>query len=149
MRPLLRLVPADPPTSGGPGGAAPGTKPTNGNRATPTVLVVEDEILVRMPLAEFLRDCGYRVIEAANAADAQAVFKAGQPIEAVFSDVHMPGAMNGIGLAEWIQREYPDVQIILSSGVDTTAAGRKGILFLPKPFSFEALAQHIKTLLGA
>jgi DNA-binding NtrC family response regulator len=148
MRPLLRLVPVDPPHSGGPGAAGPGAKPTNGNRATPTVLVVEDEILVRMPLAEFLRDCGYRVIEAANAADAQAVFKAGQPIEAVFSDVHMPGAMNGVGLAEWVQREYPGVQIILSSGVDATAAGRKGILFLPKPFSFEALARHLKRLLG-
>src|SRR5690242_19931228 len=147
MRPLLRLVPVDSPTSGGSGAAGPGTKPTNGNRATPTVLVVEDEILVRMPLAEFLRDSGYRVIEAANAADAQAVFKAGQPIEAVFSDVHMPGAMNGVGLAEWVQREYPGVQIILSSGVDTTAAGRKGILFLPKPFSFEALARHLKRLL--
>jgi PleD family two-component response regulator len=66
-----------------------------------TVLVVEDEMMVRMPIAEYLRDCGYSVVEAANASEAIAAVDAEGPFSLVFSDIRMPGKMDGVGLAEW------------------------------------------------
>jgi DNA-binding NtrC family response regulator len=148
MRASLRLVPTDTPYSGGPAGG-PGSAPKSGNgkKLASTVLVVEDEILVRMPTAEYLRDSGYRVIEASNAADAQAVFEAGEPIEIVFTDINMPGAMNGVALAEWVLKEHPDVWVILTSAVPP-AQGLNGMSFLPKPYAFETLLAQLKRLLG-
>jgi CheY-like chemotaxis protein len=64
-----------------------------------TILVVEDEVLIRLPLAEYLRDCGYSVFEASNVAEAKAVLDADTPVDLVFSDVNMPGNENGFALA--------------------------------------------------
>ena len=72
-----------------------------------TVLVVEDEMMVRMPIAEYLRDCGYTVLEAADASEAIATINAEGPVSLVFSDIRMPGKMDGFGLAEWFQSHYP------------------------------------------
>jgi CheY-like chemotaxis protein len=148
MLALLRLGPTDATSIEGPSGG-PGSAPKSGNGETlaSTVLVVEDEILVRMPTAEYLRDSGYQVIEASNAAEAQAVFEAGEPIEIVFSDVNMPGDMNGVALAEWVRRTYPDVWVILTSAV-APAQGLNGTSFLPKPYAFETLLAQLASLLG-
>ena len=72
-----------------------------------TVLVVEDEMMVRMPIAEYLRDCGYNVLEAADASEAIAAMDAEGPVSLVFSDIRMPGKMDGFGLAEWFSRTIP------------------------------------------
>jgi CheY-like chemotaxis protein len=64
-----------------------------------TILVVEDDIFVRLDIAEYLRDCGYRVIEAGTAAEAIDVLESNVPIDLVFSDIQMPGEMDGFGLA--------------------------------------------------
>jgi DNA-binding NtrC family response regulator len=154
MNALLRLVPAAPPRRPGRFTNARTTEePGNGHQRPSTVLVVEDEILIRMPVADYLRDCGYRVLEASNASEAQAMFKAGEPIEIVFSDVNMPGEMNGFGLAQWVRQEYPDVRIILTSGIANTARNAEQVCgdgpFLEKPYSYEKLAAHIKRLLGS
>ena len=76
-----------------------------------TILVVEDEVLIRLPLAEYLRDCGYRVFEASNVAEA--VLDADTPVDLVFSDVNMPGNENGFALAVWICQRHPDTNVIL------------------------------------
>jgi CheY-like chemotaxis protein len=81
------------------------------------VLVVEDQILVRMTVADYLRECGFSVIEAAHAGEALTLFRAGITIDVVFSDVQMPGDMDGIGLARWLRNNRPEVQVILTSGV--------------------------------
>src|SRR3978361_1719325 len=81
-----------------------------------TVLVVEDELMVRMPIAEYLRDCGYNVLEAASASEAIAAVAAEGPVSVVFSDIRMPGKMDGVGLAEWFHANYPDVPVLLTSG---------------------------------
>ena len=114
----------------------------------PVILVVEDEILVRSPVAEFLRTAGYKVIEAANAAEAVAVFVTGTAIDLVFSDIDMPGRMDGVGLARWISRHHPGIHVILSSGI-SHAARTKGITapFLPKPYRLAAVALRIRSLL--
>jgi CheY-like chemotaxis protein len=71
------------------------------------VLVVEDEILMRSVTAESLRIAGYNVVEAANAAEAVAVFTAGTVIDLVFSDINFmagPNSMDAVGLARWVSR---------------------------------------------
>lgn len=86
-----------------------------------TILVVEDEILVRMPLAEYLRDCGYRVFEAASVAEAKAVLDADTPVDLVFSDVNLVGAENGFALASWVHQHHPATKVLLTSGVANCA----------------------------
>jgi DNA-binding NtrC family response regulator len=152
MSAVLQFAPADAPRGRGTAGKSPSAKAGNGPQRPPTVLVVEDEVLVRMPVADYLRDCGYRVIEASNADEAVAMFEAAEPIEIVFSDVSMPGDMNGFALAKWVRRAHPDVKVILTSGVRNTAENAGDVCrdgpFLDKPYSVEALVAHIKRLLG-
>jgi CheY-like chemotaxis protein len=121
----------------------------NGARRAATVLVVEDEILVRMTLADYLRDSGLRVLEAANAEEAQAILRAGEAVEVVFSDVNMPG-MDGVALARWISAAFPDVQTILTSGDTANRANAKAAaaVFLEKPYAFENLERLIKRLIA-
>src|SRR5262245_36277403 len=82
---------------------------------SPAILVVEDEILVRMVIADRLRDAGFNVIEASNADEAIAVLRSGLKLNAVLTDVQMPGAMNGIGLAQLAKSESPELKCILAS----------------------------------
>jgi len=87
-----------------------------------TILVVEDEILVRLAIADYLRECGYKVHEAVNAQEALAMLQSPQvAIDIVFSDVQMPGDMDGFGLARWVRANKPGVQVILTSGVERSA----------------------------
>jgi|SRR5208282_169915 len=114
----------------------------------PMILVVEDEILVRSPVAEFLRTVGYKVVEAANAAAAVAVLNTGTVIDLVFSDIDMPGPMDGVGLACWISVHHPGIHVILTSGIHHAAQGRgTKDLFLPKPFRLAEVALRIHSLL--
>ena len=80
-----------------------------------TVLVVDDEVLIRMVISEHLRECGYRVIEAGDGDEAIAVLKADDRIDIVFSDIQMP-RRNGFELAHWVRRERPHIKVLLTSG---------------------------------
>jgi CheY-like chemotaxis protein len=118
-----------------------------------TVLVVEDEMMVRMPIAEYLRDCGYHVVEAGDASEAIAVTDADGPISLVFSDIRMPGTMDGFGLAEWFRSHYPAVPVLLTSGYN---GGRSlpstlsaGVRFIEKPYSQSQVAKRIAALLDS
>jgi DNA-binding NtrC family response regulator len=148
MRPLLRLVPIDSPNIPGSSAASAFPKSTNGHKPKSLVLMVEDDILVRMPVAGYLRENGYDVIEAANASEAQAVLQSGQPIEIVFSDINMPGNMDGVALSKWLLGKYPDMKIILTSGVAVPKSESTNVFFLPKPYDLETLAGHLKKMLG-
>jgi CheY-like chemotaxis protein len=122
------------------------------HHAMHTVLVVEDEMMVRMPIAEYLRDCGYNVVEAANASEAIAAMHADEPVSLVFSDVRMPGKMDGFGLAEWFRSHYPTVPVLLTSGYNggrsLSAASIPGVRFIEKPYSQIQVARRIASLLG-
>jgi len=114
--------------------------------ARSVILVVEDEILIRMAAANHLRDCGYRVLEAADAEEARALLRTIEPIEIVFSDINMPG-MNGIMLAAWVGREFPDVKMVLTSGdIRQAVAARAAAFFLEKPYDLYALERLIRRL---
>ena len=117
-----------------------------------TILVVEDELMVRLPISEYLRDCGYHVLEAGNAAEAIATINAAGPVSIVFSDVRMPGKMNGLDLARWFKVNHPNVPVLLTSGyvpnssvqvVDLSAAS-----LIEKPYSQAQVAGRIQALLA-
>lgn len=132
------------------------TRTANLDPASPpqqTVLVVEDEVLVRLVIAEYLRECGYRVHEAANADEAVAMLKSPDvSVDIVFSDLIMPGSMDGFGLARWIRAHRPEIDVVLTSGIDRSAeiAGtlcEAGPL-LEKPYEPQRVVDRIKQLLA-
>ncbi|MES2728690.1 MAG: response regulator [Pseudomonadota bacterium] len=116
-----------------------------------TILVVEDEILVRTAIAKYLRDCGYRVVETASADEALHVIQNQNiQIDIVFSDVQMPGTMDGFGLAQWIRQHRPDLEVILT-GTAEKAAEAAGDLCeegpnLAKPYQPQQVIDWIKRL---
>jgi CheY-like chemotaxis protein len=113
-----------------------------------TVLVVEDEMMVRLPIAEFLRDCGYNVIEAADAEEAIQAADHNHDVSVVFSDVRMPGRMDGFDLASWFRSHRPEVPVLLTSGY---TAGRAeavpAVKVIEKPYSQAHVARRIAALL--
>jgi CheY-like chemotaxis protein len=116
-----------------------------------TVLVVEDEVIIRLVIAEYLRECGYRVHEAVNADEAILILRAPEvSIDIVFSDVEMPGEMDGFGLARWVRANMPETQVILTSGAERSAdiAGtlcEAGPL-LEKPYPTQDVLDRIRQL---
>jgi CheY-like chemotaxis protein len=118
-----------------------------------TVLVVEDDMMVRMPIAEYLRDCGYTVLEAGDAAEAIATVHDAGPVNLVFSDVRMPGSMDGFGLARWLRTHYPDLPILLTSGYNSSRSlsvdVAQGVKLIEKPYSQAQVARRIQALLEA
>lgn len=118
-----------------------------------TVLVVEDETMVRMPIAEYLRDCGYNVVEAGDASEAIAAMDAETPVSLVFTDIRMPGKMDGFGLAEWFQSHHPDVPVLLTSGYhggrSSPGISIPGTRFIEKPYSQNQVARRIAALLDS
>ena len=99
-------------------------------------LIVEDEEIVRMNAAELLSDAGFKVIEAANADQAWAILKEREDIGILFTDVHMPGSMDGFVLAQRVHACWPYIHLVITSGLlrprqqDVPDHGR----FLPKPY---------------
>jgi CheY-like chemotaxis protein len=127
----------------------PITEPEGETAAPIRVLIVEDSVVLRMSVAHYLRGVGYCVIESGNAQDAINVVASGVQIDLVFTDVDMPGDMDGKGLADLLAVEHPDLPVILTSGdatvstVDATGAIRR---FLPKPYDLIDLQNHIAEL---
>src|SRR5215831_2347460 len=83
----------------------------------PILLIVEDEILLRIAMAEQMRESGFIVIEAADGDEALSLLRGYPQIDAIFSDVRMPGVVDGIALAQIVNRYYPRAKIFLTSGV--------------------------------
>jgi CheY-like chemotaxis protein len=116
-------------------------------------LVVDDEVLVRLAVGEYLRDCGFHVFEAADGNEAIEVLQAAElPIDLVFSDVQMPG-LDGFGLARWIRENRPEVRVLLTSGNPAGVAAKATELchegpVVAKPYDHAALLQRIKRMLA-
>src|ERR1700739_3979762 len=89
---------------------------TNHRPPFETILLVEDEVLTRMDMAEFLRQSGYRVSEAANAAEAIDALNSKLTVDLVITDVKMPGDVDGFALAEWVRTNRAGVEVIVASG---------------------------------
>jgi CheY-like chemotaxis protein len=115
-----------------------------------TILLVEDEVLVRMSLADQLRSAGYVVLEASNADEALDLLHSKvHGVQLLLSDIRMPGRMNGVELARAIRTQHPEIKIVLASG-ESFSANHWGDMdgFFPKPYNARRLIEHIKMLLG-
>ena len=101
------------------------------------VLIVEDELLLRMDAADMIEAAGFEVVEAANADEAIEMLEARRDITVVFTDIQMPGSMDGLKLARAVRGRWPPIKIVATSGhvdvgeKDLPEGGR----FLPKPYS--------------
>ncbi len=115
------------------------------------MLFVEDEPLVMMNGVDVLMDAGFEVVEAQNGEEALAAFEARGDIRAVFTDVNMPGSLDGIRLAHAIHARSPGTVIIVTSGAMRPAEGElpPEARFISKPYRAEALVQGISALLGS
>ena len=114
----------------------------------PTVLVVEDEVLIRLEITEYLRSQGFRVLEAANGDEAKQILSSGERIEVLFSDVNMPGSIDGLELAYWVRQNHPWIEVILTSGNSRpdVKARWDGIL-IEKIYDTAAVALQIRLVL--
>jgi DNA-binding NtrC family response regulator len=118
-----------------------------------TILVVEDDILVRMPIAQYLRDCGYKVIEASNSDEAMEVLLHKETVvHVVFSDIEMPGTVDGFGLAKWVREKRPGLEVLLAGTVFRAVESAKELCEqgpVPKPYDPQVVHNHIRRLLAA
>ena len=114
----------------------------------PVVLVVEDEPLVRMIGADILGEEGFEVLEAASADEALVIFGVRQDIRVLFTDVEMPGSMNGYALARWVFSHQPSVETVIVSGRSSPEAGDMPprAQFISKPYDPDDMVRHIKAL---
>ena len=114
-----------------------------------TILVIEPDVLVRMVIAAYLRECGYRVMEATGADEAMTILRAGRKVDAVFSEVKLGGAMDGFALAHWIRSHRPHTEVVLATGVAATAE-KAGELCeegpLEKPYHPQQVVRRLKIL---
>jgi DNA-binding NtrC family response regulator len=120
-------------------------------RAAPAViLVVEDTEDLRSSVAEYFRIVGFDVVTTENAGDALAAIDSGIHVDLVFTDINMPGAMDGVGLAHWLSVHRPLLPIILTSGEPRPELERSAprYRFVRKPYSLDALEHDIRQLVS-
>jgi CheY-like chemotaxis protein len=116
---------------------------------SPVVLLVEDELIVRMAAADDLQDAGFHVLEAANADVALAVLEScSDDVQVLFTDIDMPGSMNGLDLAENVQQRWPHISLLISSAYQRPHPRQLPVegRFVPKPYCSEDVVQQIRDL---
>jgi two-component system, response regulator PdtaR len=121
-----------------------------GNAAA-RILVVEDEALVRLATREDIEAAGFEVYEAFNADEAIQLLEAHPDIELIFTDVDMPGSMDGVKLAHYVRTRWPPVKIIVTSGYQHVTPDQlpKGSIFFTKPYDPAQVRQKIELLLNS
>lgn len=111
-----------------------------------TILVVEDEFLIRMSAVAMLEDAGFWVLEAQNSFDAREMMRSHSEISILVTDVRMPGLMNGLELVARTRLDYPAIRSIVVSGTtsadEASDAGALG--FVPKPYMAQAMVQAVR-----
>jgi DNA-binding NtrC family response regulator len=133
--------PAQSPQASGSAGHAYGAAPA-------VILVVEDTEELRSSVAEYFRIVGFDVVATENAGDALAAIDSGIRVDLVFTDINMPGAMDGVGLAHWLSVNRPLVPIILTSGEPPPERSAPQYRFVRKPYSLDALEHDVRQLVS-
>jgi CheY-like chemotaxis protein len=117
----------------------------------PVVLIVEDEFLLRMDAVDMIAAAGFDVVETGDADEAIGILESRRDITVVFTDIQIPGSMDGLKLARAIRGRWPPIKILATSGLvdvgekDLPEGGR----FLPKPYHPTQLARVLRELTGA
>ena len=117
----------------------------------PNVLVVEDEMILRMRAVDIVEDAGFRPVEAVNADEAISILESRSDISLLFTDIQMPGSMDGLKLAHAVHGRWPSIKIILVSGhVQPSDAERPAnSRFFGKPLGVEQMITELQTMVGA
>ncbi len=115
-----------------------------------TILIVENEAIVRMELAAQLTELGLKVLVAGDADEAIDLLDAHAEIELLLTDVTMPGSMDGVRLAHHVRKRWPPIKILVTSGRPGTSLGDLplGSAFVPKPYAPEMLRDALRPLLN-
>jgi len=114
------------------------------------VLVVEDEMLLRMRAVDMVEDAGYTSVEAVDADQAVAILESRSDIALLFTDIQMPGSMDGLGLAHSVHDRWPPIKIILVSGqlklanIDIPVGSR----FFGKPLESKVMIAQMQSMIG-
>lgn len=112
------------------------------------ILVVEDEVLVRMDLANALSSTGFDVVEAANADEALTMLRGELEVALVVTDIQMPGQTDGHALIGWLRRERPNVRTIIVSGHETVESmTKRADAGFTKPVNMRSLARRAAELM--
>jgi CheY-like chemotaxis protein len=119
--------------------------------ANPAILVVEDELLLRLMAVDIVENAGFEALSAATADEALAILEARADVRLVFTDIQMPGSMDGLGLAHAVRDRWPPVELIVTSGrthipaKDLPDGGR----FFAKPYDVKALSRAFQEMARA
>lgn len=115
------------------------------------VLVVEDSLLIRMGAIDLVVNAGYEALEAADADEAIRIMESRADIDLVFTDVQMPGTMDGIKLSHYIHNRWPPVKLIVASGREIIEESSLpvGSKFFPKPYDDHAIVDAMARLLSS
>src|ERR1700710_87301 len=115
-----------------------------------TVLVVEDEMMLRMRAVDMVEDAGFTSVEAVNADDALAILESRSDIELLFTDIQMPGSMDGLKLAFAVHERWPAIKIILVSGKLKLPDGDKPVdsRFFGKPLGGAQMIAEMQDMMG-
>ena len=113
----------------------------------PNVLVVEDEVMTRMAVGAALRDVGLTALELHDADEALRVIDAGIVPDAILTDIRMPGSIDGLRLAIYLETMFPEMKVFVTSGHVLEEEFRLPLTFIPKPFDPDHVAREIKKAL--
>jgi two-component system, response regulator PdtaR len=115
---------------------------------TIAVLIVEDEFLLRMDAASFIEDAGFAVYEASNADEAIRVLETHDNIRVVFTDISMPGSIDGLKLSHYIRGRWRPIKLIVTSGHFSPSNDElpAGASFIPKPYQHEKVTSCISKM---
>jgi CheY-like chemotaxis protein len=115
-----------------------------------TIMMVEPDVVIRMVIAEHLRDCGYRVIEGVAAQDVWVVLQSGRRVDVILADVKLSGDVDGFSLARRIRQTRSDIDVILTSGIAGVAQETRDLCEegpIKKPYEPKDIESRIKILL--
>src|SRR6478609_3054976 len=123
---------------------------TTGSTDVPKVLVVEDEMVLRMRAIDIVEDAGFTPIEAVNADDAFAILESRSDVDLLFTDIQMPGTMDGLKLAHAVHARWPSIKIMLVSGQVTPTETEKPVnsRFYGKPLEVKKMIAELQEMLG-
>ena len=124
------------------------------DKVAPTILVVEDDVLIRMPIAAYLRECGYKVIEAASGEEARLVLQQKDlHIDVMLADTRTSSTEQSFGLVQWARKTLPDLKLLLAATPKRAVAVAGQLCeegpMLAKPYDPQIVEQHIRRLLAA
>lgn len=120
-------------------------------KSLPVVLVVEDDPLLRILAVEVVEDGGYTAIEAGNADEAVVLLESRSDITLLFTDIDMPGSMNGLKLAHAVRNRWPPIKILVVSGKERSQSSYlpPNSCFFRKPYQSWALVDALRSMVGS